>query len=61
MQAGGIIILGASCTLQPLILVFNNVIWINQLNEGYVSEFEKRGNFAHFPNFGFKMLISLEP
>ena len=27
----------------------------------FVSEFEKRGNFAHFPNFGFKTLISLEP
>ena len=27
----------------------------------YVSKFEKRGNFAHFPNFAFKTLISLEP
>ena len=27
----------------------------------YVTGFEKRGHFAHFPNFGFKMLISLEP
>ena len=43
--------------------VQNLVDFGNSVFSGYsfVSEFEKRGNFAHFPNFGFKMLISLEP
>ena len=30
-------------------------------NELYVIGYEKRDHFAHFPNFHFKTLISLEP